>query len=138
VLVVLDEDLFIFTGYAGIPALDRAISPKIAAQVRSQLKYFQAPHHGSKRNVGPMILDRILGPRVALGASTNINAFISAAKDGEPKHPSKQVTNAAIRRGARVFATQGQNHLYKSADIQMRAGYSPLTAIAFSDDYDEE
>lgn len=102
------------------------------------MKYFQLPHHGSKRNVGPTILDRILGPKVAVGVETGVAAFISAAKDGEPKHPARRVTNAALRRGAKVIATQGANHLYKSADRAMRIGYGPIAPITFSDTYGED
>ena len=36
-----------------------------------------------------------------------MTVVVSAAKEGEPKHPSAKVTNAYLRRGARVLATQG-------------------------------
>lgn len=138
VLAGLDDDWFLFTSDAGVPALDRAIPSWRAEHLRGRLRYVQIPHHGSKRNVSPAILDRILGPRVARGATTGITAFVSAAKDGEPKHPSKRVTNSAIRRGAGVIATQGVNHLYRSRDIPLRSGYGPITPIDFCETYEDE
>ena len=36
------------------------------------------------------------------------------------------------------FATRGQNHLYRSSDIPMREGYSPLIPVPFAEEYDED
>jgi hypothetical protein len=60
-------------------------------------KFVQIPHHGSKRNVGPAILNRLIGSPVAQGTN-KFTAFVSVPKKGEPKHPSKRVTNAFMRR----------------------------------------
>lgn len=133
----LDGKGFLFTGDAGVPALERAVSPQIASLLNGSLHYLQVPHHGSKRNVGPAILDRLLGPKVPEGTKTGKIAFISAAAAGDPKHPSKRVTNAANRRGATVVATQGSNLYMHSAGLG-RADYVAATPIAFAVNYDED
>jgi len=133
----LDDDVFLFTGDAGRPALDRAVTVQRADFIRPRLKYLQLPHHGSKRNIGPSAMDRILGPRLPKGSMTGKTAFISAAKDGEPKHPSKRVVNAALRRGALVIATQGTSHWYHSADISQRPGYGPLSPLSFTENFED-
>lgn len=99
ILLTIDGKQFLFTGDAGIPALTRAANYADSKGIDLGTLYFlQVPHHGSKRNVGPTVLNRIR-------AGT---AYISAAPDGAPKHPAKKVTNALIRRGSQVFATQGK------------------------------
>lgn len=100
----------LFTGDAGIPALEAA-ADRYEAVIGSfgtyPLSTLQVPHHGSRHNVGPSILDRILGPKDGrpFAATT---AMISAAK-AAPKHPSPRVTNALIRRGCTVVTTQGKS-----------------------------
>ena len=93
------------------------------------LDFIQVPHHGSKRNVGPSILDRLVGPKCNSDEHLS-TAFVSAATNGEPKHPAKQVTNAFRRRGSYVFATQGQQ-ICHSHGAPSRIGWSPLAPIAF-------
>ncbi len=102
----------LFTADAGIAALTRAADYlTLFAFDFSQLNFVQVPHHGSQRNVGPTILDRLVGRKLA--AETVIKtAFVSAAPDGEPKHPSKKVTNAFRRRRAPVHATQGDKKVH--------------------------
>ena len=92
--------LALFTADAGVPALNEVI-PSLKESgwyEQSVRKFIQVPHHGSRRNVGPTILDELLGSR-------EINCrrgtcFVSAHKNDE-KHPKKQVLNAFIRRGYR-------------------------------------
>jgi len=97
----------LLTGDAGIPALTRTADYLASRRFDlSKLSFIQVPHHGSQRNVGPTILNRLVGPK--LGTETVIKtAFVSAGKDGDPKHPAKKVMNAFRRRGAPVHATQG-------------------------------
>ncbi len=73
------------------------------------------PHHGSRRNLGPSVLDRLFGKPRQIEAK-DWTAFISAAADGAPKHPHKKITNALRRRGAGVYVTAGKNikHSYQA------------------------
>jgi beta-lactamase superfamily II metal-dependent hydrolase len=122
ILFTIDDHKLLFTGDAGSDALilasDYAQSMGIALD---DLYFLQVPHHGSKRNVGPTVLNRIK-------ATT---AFISAGKEAEPKHPSKRVTNALIRRGATICVTAGKGLLKRSPEHPMRAGWSAAPVVPF-------
>lgn len=67
-------------------------------------KFVQIPHHGSRHNVTPAILDRWLGPIKAQGAVTGM-AFCSIGAN-KPEYPRGQVKNAFIRRGYDVYANR--------------------------------
>ena len=134
VLAQLDDKRFLFTGDAGVQALERAVE---AGGGDLALTHLQIPHHGSKRNVGPSILDVLLGLRLSEeGATTGKRAIVSCAKKGKPKHPSRRVTNAAIRRGAEVFTTQG-NGLWHHSNGRQRDGWYAATPEEFVQDYED-
>lgn len=138
-LAQLDTDCFLFTGDAGVPALTQAadFAEGRGVVLRDCLRYFQGPHHGSKRNVGPSLLNRIVGPIVPQGTTIQKSAFISAAKGDNAKHPSMRVTNALNRRGATVTATQGVGHCFRSLDVPQRLGWVPITPVQFTAEYDD-
>jgi beta-lactamase superfamily II metal-dependent hydrolase len=138
-LACLDHKYFLFTGDAGVPALTLAATygESRGMNFPRDLAYFQSPHHGSKRNVGPTILNRLIGPIVPEGTPETRNAFISAAKEGAPKHPSRRVVNALIRRAARVSVTRGSTHCF-SSDVPTRKGWSAVTPEKFLPEYEEE
>ena len=73
--------------------------------------FVQIPHHGSRRNVGPSILNSILGPTKPNGTLPHATAFVSVPKNDDT-HPRKMVLNAFIRRGYRVSATQGKKIVF--------------------------
>lgn len=125
-LLQIDGHSILFTGDAGIPALTAAHEHATSIGVDlTKLRFLQVPHHGSKRNVGPTILNEI----------RSSTAFISAAKEGAPKHPAKKVINALIRRQARVYGTQGVPilHSHNTPD----RGWGPATALPFSLEVEE-
>lgn len=133
----LGGEHFLFTADAGVPALTAAADRAKALGIDLRtVKYIQVPHHGSKRNVGPAILDRVLGPRL-LQDEPNKSAFLSAAKDGAPKHPAKKVINAFQRRGARVYATQGKGLWHHSDDAPPREGTTDAVKLPFYQEVDE-
>ena len=123
------NDLLMFTGDAGIPALEAALESLTSAGVDlSPLKFFQVPHHGSRRNISPAILDRIVGLRLPAGAAATRTAFISAGANCEPKHPAKKVMNALTRRGVGVHVTAGRSMChYNNAPGWRARGWSALT-----------
>src|SRR5260221_7819804 len=123
----VDDRLSIFTGDAGIPALERAMDTlEAAGYTPGMAKFVQIPHHGSRRNVGPTILNRMLGEKGT--TDTRGAAYVSAAKDAAPKHPAKKVTNAFPRRGYMPHATvrQAKWHHHQAPD---RPGYSPCEPL---------
>lgn len=66
--------------------------------------FVQMPHHGSRHNVTPTVLNRWLGPKKAKGTESG-TAFCSIGAN-KPEYPRGQVKNAFIRRGFKVFANR--------------------------------
>ncbi|WP_328473925.1 hypothetical protein OHA21_13815 [Actinoplanes sp. NBC_00393] len=129
-LLTVDGERMLFTGDAGIPALEAAAARYEALYGSFQaqpLRFLQAPHHGSRRNLGPTILDRLIGSPSAPHFG-NRTAMISSAK-AAPKHPSPKVVNALIRRGCTVVATEGGTICHHSPDAPARAGWYPVTPL---------
>ncbi len=121
----------LMTGDAGNLGLEWAAS--FAEAHGLELRNFalvQVPHHGSRRNVGPTILNRLIGPVVSEGQAPHFTAVVSAPKD-DSSHPRKIVLNAFMRRGARVLGTQGVATCFGSGFPQ-RAGYGPAKPMTFS------
>lgn len=130
IMVRVDEEFALFTGDAGTPALHLAADILQAAGYHEQhMRFIQVPHHGSRRNVGPTVLDRLLGPRRAEDDSTR-TAYVSAARAGAPKHPAKKVTNAFRRRSRRVYVTAGEGKCH-SKNSPDRSGWSSAAPVPF-------
>jgi len=136
-LLQIDGKGILFTGDAGISALNLAAghAESLGISLPESLEFCQVPHHGSRRNVGPGILDRILGLRKSSEIYPK-TAFVSSAKDSD-KHPSKRVVNAFKRRGAQVYATQGKGLCHSSHGIS-RQGWSGATPLPFYAKVEEE
>jgi beta-lactamase superfamily II metal-dependent hydrolase len=112
-------------GDAGIPALSEAATYAAGRGIAlNDLYLMQIPHHGSRRNVGPSILNQIMGR----------NAIVSVGPEYEPKHPAKKVTNAFIRRGATVKQTKGSILLYNNINLR---NWSNAPAIPFFDSVED-
>lgn len=128
-LLLVDGKRFLFTGDAGKDALGRAIDFAESKNVTlNKVDFFDVPHHGSKRNLGPTILDRLM-PR---------NAFISCPPQGDPKHPSRKVVNALIRRDCKPGSTRNSAAIcHPSADAPQREGWYSLTPEAFFEQVEE-
>lgn len=128
-LLVVDGKRFLFTGDAGKDALSRAIDFAETNGVSlGKIDFLDVPHHGSKRNLGPAILDRLMP----------VNAFISCPLEGDPKHPSRKVVNALIRRGCILGSTrQGNTICHPSDDAPKRNGWGPLSPETFFNQVEE-
>lgn len=132
-LLDLGAEKFLFTADAGVPALEQAVACAVARGVDLKtVKYLQIPHHGSRRNIGPTVLNEILGPILQPDSPQGKTAFVSAAKDS-PKHPAKRVVNAFKRRGAKVYATQGKSIRQSSKDAPPRTGWTSASELPFFD-----
>ena len=111
---------YLFTGDAGKDALFKVIEYANENNIDlNNIDFLDVPHHGSKRNLGPSILN-VLSPN---------KAFISCPKDGDPKKPSRKVVNALIRRNCEVYTTKG-NSLGHNIAIR-RNGWGPATPETF-------
>jgi beta-lactamase superfamily II metal-dependent hydrolase len=139
-VIVLFKDsneMFLFTSDAAVPALVGAVevAKRIGVDL-STVNRLQVPHHGSKHNVGPAIFNLIVGPRKADEQITK-SAIVSAPKKGEPRHPSKKVVNAFIRRGAKVIATQGKTVCCRGGGAPQRKDWVDAVSLPFSDRVEE-
>jgi beta-lactamase superfamily II metal-dependent hydrolase len=125
ILLSVDGRNSLLTADAGKAALGGVLD-RLDAEVFdfSSLTFAQVPHHGSRRNVGPTLLNRLLGPNQPVDTKTR-TAFVSASPKGAPKHPSKKVCNAFRRRGAYVYGTAGTN-IWHHYDAPERPDYSSL------------
>jgi len=131
-LLQTDGEKKLFMADAGVEAIREAISK--AAQLGIDLKtadLLQVPHHGSKHNVGPAILDTLIGPKLET-ERYHKTSIASVPKDGDPKHPSRKVSNAFKRRGANVFPTKGKI-LRSCKNAPARPGWINAEAIPFYD-----
>lgn len=129
-LLTFSDECFLFTADAGQLALNEAISRLGSWNFDfSTLKSIQVPHHGSQHNVGPAILDRIVGPKLQEAVERKA-AFVSVSRNGEPRHPSRKVTNAFLRRGAPVYATNGKGVSHKH-NAPLREGWINASPLQF-------
>lgn len=120
----------LFTGDAGITALNHAANAIDYSQLTGTLAFIQIPHHGSRRNVGPSVLNRLIGEPLPQGQSRSIFAVASAAVNGAPKHPHLATLNAFTHRGVRCFATQGTTACL-SSNAPARSGWGPVEIEPF-------
>lgn len=123
----------LLTGDAGVEALTHAADylESFNIDLPNTLKFIQIPHHGSRHNVGPTILNRLIGTRVLAGSEPRIKAFVSAGAKSE-SHPRKVVTNAFKRRGAKVVQAKGSAivHRHNAPD---REGWHGADEVPFYD-----
>lgn len=100
----------LLTADAGRAALDEAAdyAPHVGLSLPG-IDRIQVPHHGSRHNVSTDLLDRWLGPRLAVPPDpANFTAVVSAAK-ADKDHPRKSVVRAFIHRGGKVITTEGRS-----------------------------
>jgi beta-lactamase superfamily II metal-dependent hydrolase len=128
-LLQVGGERLLFTGDAGIDALNAGwdeYERVVGSFPDAPLDFFQAPHHGSRRNLAPSLLNRIFG---SPGENAlTVPAFISSAKN-DPKHPSPKVTNALRRRGVDPYATESNTLCHKSDDAPTRYGWITAPVI---------
>jgi beta-lactamase superfamily II metal-dependent hydrolase len=121
-----DRKRLLFTGDAGQRALSEAADAIDNYGLGdSHYQLVQIPHHGSGHNVGPGVLNRLVGERGTNGEGS-WTAVACAATKGDPAHPSKKVLNAFTRRGAKAYATRSQSLRYQR-DAPPRPSWSPAT-----------
>lgn len=105
-MLEVDGRRLLFTGDAG----EEALRPVIAQLRREGISpgdftLVQVPHHGSRKNVTPSLLDDLLGDVTPFIRG---RAYASVpAKNPEYRFPAKQTTNAFCRRGFPVTVTAG-------------------------------
>ena len=126
-LLTVDDRHLLFTSDTGEAALTQIVADL------PDLTFIQVPHHGSRHNVTPSLLDALVGPKLPKEPSdgkTKMSAFASCAEDGAPRHPAKQVANAFRRRGAPIVVTQGTRKR-SHYDAPKRDGWSTAKPLEF-------
>ncbi len=105
-MLEVDGRRMLFTGDAGQEAL-RPVVDRLRQEGISpgDFNLVQVPHHGSRKNVTPSLLDDLLG---GITTEKRGRAYASVPKENpEHRHPAKQTTNAFRRRGFPVVTTAG-------------------------------
>lgn len=118
----------LLTGDAGIRALTWAADyADVMWMPLQSFSFVQIPHHGSRSNVSPTILNRLLGPIQPQG-TVRFSAYVSAPVD-DSTHPRK--LNAFTRRGGSVYPTQGIARVHRGG-FASRQGYEDAVPFGFS------
>lgn len=105
-LATMDGKRILLTADVGPEGLLEAAQYALSVGIYGNLDFVQVPHHGSRRNVTPDVLDIWLGQALPEGSATRGTAFCSVGKDAAI-YPRKKVANAFKRRGYPVHSTRG-------------------------------
>ena len=125
-----NNNSILLTGDAGIQALTEAANyaEKNGINLKN-CECVQVPHHGSRHNVTPSILDRIIGTTIQENSTYRKCAYVNVAK-GSTEYPRKVVANAFTRRGVGVFTTANGNVCYRE-NMPDREGWYTISPLPF-------
>lgn len=125
--------IVLLTGDAGIPALTYAVreAEQQHLDLKSNIVFFQMPHHGSIQNLGPFVLDKILGTPTEARRRGNVVAYASVCRHPKVGHPAKHVTNALRARNCQCFSTNGIIIHMSFGIVPDRPGWTSLTPIPY-------
>ena len=131
---LIDGKLIVLTGDAGPDGLTEA-ADALSEFGAFQPAFFQVPHHGSRRNVTPTVLNRWIGTPLANPSGPRGVAYCSAAADDED-HPRRKVVNAFLRRGYPVHTTNGAARCHRN-NMPSRSGWCVSNPESFSSEVEE-
>ncbi len=128
-----EGEIVLLTGDAGIHALNHAVreAERLRLDLKQKIVFFQMPHHGSIQNLGPSVLDRILGDSKEASAREKAVAYASVCMHPKVGHPAKHVTNAIQARNCNCFSTKGRPIRKFFGHVPMRSGWTSLTPIPY-------
>jgi len=133
-LIQVDGQRLLFTGDAGVPALESAWEWLVRTTGDSSPPSFiQIPHAGSRHNGSTGVLNLILG---AAGQSVLRHALVSVASESK-KHPSPRIENAYMRRGCAVYETRGKTIWTPDSGAPDR-GWPSATALQPMDESEDD
>ncbi len=129
----MDKEGFLLVGDAGIRGLNAAMdyADSIGKHLIEKVSILQIPHHGGRHNVSPSVLNRLLGNIIPENdtESENKTAFVSAAENSD--HPLQMVVNAYIRRGVKVYKTNGKTICHHNGNMPTRKGWGTCVKEKF-------
>jgi beta-lactamase superfamily II metal-dependent hydrolase len=128
----LGEGGILLTADAGLRALGAAANFANSQGIEvSNLSLFQVPHHGSRNNLAPSVLNYFIGPPVPAGVTRHTQCVVSAGPEDDD-HPRQVVVNALCRRGLKPLVTRRGAIRFPSRQMEDRAGWIPVEPVAFS------
>jgi beta-lactamase superfamily II metal-dependent hydrolase len=130
-----DNSKILLTADVGPQGLLEAAQYAHTNGILSPPNLVQIPHHGSRRNVTPSILDIWLGPRNS-GAQRRGFAFVSLGKN-KNDYPRRKVKNAFMRRGYPVY-TNRNAAIVQTFGMPRRAGLIDSVPEPFSPDVEDD
>lgn len=133
----LEGRLALLTADAGPVALSEAAETARNMDLLHPPIFVQVPHHGSRRNVTPSVLNTWLGPPVEESSGIIRGTAFCSVGENKPQYPRKRVLNAFVRRGYRVFKQEGQGAYIRYAYKIVRAGIKEVKPIDFTSIYEE-
>lgn len=111
ILFEYDGVKVLLTGDAGKKGLTNAINCAHLNGIKlNDCKIIKMPHHGSRKNVNPTIMDAFVGSRAL---------YYSCASDDLGHHPSKRLINLMKEEGFKQYSTSG-NTLHWGKDAPNR------------------
>jgi hypothetical protein len=123
----------LLTGDAGTKALvsTATYAESQGISLPEVVKFIQVPNHGSRNNVSPSVLNRLIGSRSKTPpAGARLTAFVSTGKNSKGL-PHNAVTNAFIRRGAKVVTTNNGLKCHRF-NMEPREGWVPVAPLVFA------
>jgi beta-lactamase superfamily II metal-dependent hydrolase len=124
------ESRFLLTADAGVGALTDALSGAAANGIDLvSPSVVQIPHHGSRRNVSPGVLDAILGGKLSDDQAKRGFAISSVAAKADG-YPRRVVENAFTRRGYQCTTTK-EGWVNWTIGMTRRGGMNAVTVSPF-------
>ncbi|QRM35454.1 competence protein ComEC [Microvirga sp. VF16] len=134
-LGAIDGETILLTADVGPAGLEEAARYAYSLGLLKSPNFVQVPHHGSRRNVTPKVLNWWLGRPLEQEGNIRGYAYVSVGKDADI-YPRKRVKNAFIRRGYTVHATRGITKRY-TRNMAARDGWIASTPEPFSVDVED-
>ncbi len=126
---IIDGNSILLTSDVGPAGLDEAADFAASLGLLRPPNFVQVPHHGSRRNVTPLVLNRWLGGKMA--KDSVYGTAVCSVGSEQPDYPRGQVKNAFQRRGYPVHATRGGTKSYYSGR-ELRPGWSESVPEPFA------
>lgn len=111
----------LFCGDAGRNSFKEVFKRIDDANIKiDDINIIKMPHHGSRHNVTPEIIDKLAGNKPS--------CYISCVDGQEGHHPSKRLVNLLREKGLKVYKTAGKGLCWRH-NIDIRQGWTSVTTL---------